>query len=86
MDIEDIYRLTRLQQRPHVWRAVTHVQYGPVAVVAPRREQIVVILLAVGLSFTFEKVPGADFLLTVCAHEVFGVPRAAHGGHHLKNY
>ncbi len=42
-----------------------------------------VIRLAVRLSVTLKEVPGADLLLTVCAHKVFRVPCAAHGGHHL---
>lgn len=62
---------------------MTHVQDGTVAVVAAWREQVVVILLTVRLTFTLKEVPGADLLLTVGAHKVFGVPRPAHGGHHL---
>lgn len=62
---------------------MTHIQYGPVAVVASRREQIVVIFLAVRLSFPLEEVPGADLLLTVCTHKVLRVPGTAHGSHHL---
>lgn len=64
--------------------AATHIQYGPVAVVAAWGEQVMVIFLTVRLSFTLKKVPGADLLLTVRAHKVFRVPRAAHGSHHLK--
>ena len=62
---------------------MTHIQYGPVAVVAAWGEQVVVIFLAVRLSFTLEEVPGSDLLLTVSAHKVFGVPRPAHRSHHL---
>lgn len=69
---------------PPVPRAMTHVQYGPVAVVASRREQVVVIFLAVRLSLPLKEVPGAYLLLTVCTHKVLGVPRTAHGGHHLR--
>lgn len=61
----------------------THVQNGSVAVVAAWREQVVVVLLAVRLAVALKEVSGADLLLTVSAHKVFGVPRAAHGGHHL---
>lgn len=61
----------------------THVQNGPVAVVAAWREQVVVVLLAVRLAVALKEVSGADLLLAVSAHEVFGVPRPAHGGHHL---
>lgn len=64
-------------------KAVAHIQYGPVAVVAPWGEQVVVIRLAVWLSFALKEVPRADLLLTVCAHKVLRVPRAAHGSHHL---
>lgn len=42
-----------------------------------------VVPLTVWLSLALKEVPGADLLLTVCAHKVFGVPCAAHGGHHL---
>lgn len=61
----------------------THVQNGPVAVVAAWREQVVVVLLAVRLAVALKEVSGADLLLAVSAHEVLGVPRPAHGGHHL---
>lgn len=63
--------------------AGTHVQNGSVAVVAAWREQVVVVLLAVRLAVALKEVSGADLLLTVSAHKVFGVPRPAHGGHHL---
>lgn len=62
----------------------THIQNGPVAVVAAWGEQVVVVLLAVRLPFALKEVPGADLLLTVSAHKVFRVPRPAHGGHHLR--
>lgn len=62
---------------------MTHIQYGPVAVVASWREQIMVIFLTVGLALTLEEVPRANFLLTVCAHKVLRMPGAAHGSHHL---
>lgn len=42
-----------------------------------------VIFLTIGLSFTLKEVPGANFLLTVCAHKVLRMPCAAHGSHHL---
>lgn len=42
-----------------------------------------VVLLAVRLAVALKEVSGADLLLAVSAHEVFGVPRPAHGGHHL---
>lgn len=42
-----------------------------------------VVLLAVRLAIALKEVSGADLLLAVSAHEVFGVPRPAHGGHHL---
>lgn len=42
-----------------------------------------VVLLAVWLPVPLKEVLGADLLLTVGAHKVLGVPRSAHGGHHL---
>lgn len=67
---------------PHKRRG-THIQYGPIAVKASRGEQVMVVSLTVGLSFTLKEVPGTYLLLTVCAHKVFRVPCAAHGSHHL---
>lgn len=63
--------------------AGTHVQNGSVAVAAAWREQVVVVLLAVRLAVALKEVSGADLLLAVSAHKVFGVPRPAHGRHHL---
>lgn len=62
----------------------THIQDGAVAVEAPGREQVVIILLTVWQAVTLKEVPGSNLLLTVGAHKVFGVPRPAHGGHHLR--
>lgn len=78
LSAEEVLGMPGSVQRRH-----NFIQYGPVAVVAAWGEQVMVILLTVRLSFTLEEVPGADLLLTVCAHKVFGVPRATHGGHHL---
>jgi len=66
-----------------VWENVSYVEYGAVAVMAARGEQVVVVLLTVGLPVALKEVSGADLVLTVGAHKVLGVPRAAHGGHHL---
>ena len=61
----------------------THIQNGPVAVVAARREEVVIVLFTVGLSIPLEEVPGADLLLAVGADEVLRVPGPPHGRHHL---
>lgn len=42
-----------------------------------------VIFLAVRVPIALKEVPRADLVLTVGAHEVLGVPRSAHGSHHL---
>lgn len=78
LSAEEVFGMPGPVQRRH-----NFIQDGPVAVVAAWGEQVVVILLTVRLSFTLKEVPGADLLLTVCAHEVFRVPCAAHGSHHL---
>ena len=62
----------------------THVQDGAVAVVAARGEQVVVVLLAVGLPVALKEVAGADLVLAVGADEVLGVPRPPHRRHHLQ--
>lgn len=80
LSAEEVFRMPRPVQRRH-----NFVQYGPVAVVASWGEQVVVIFLAVRLSFPLKEVPGAYLLLTVCTHKVLGVPRTAHGGHHLSH-
>lgn len=74
---------TRRQTRTCSQTCVTHVQYGSIAVVAPRGEQMVVICLTVRFSVPLKEVPRTDLLLTVRAHKVLWVPRAAHGRHHL---
>ena len=61
----------------------THIQNGSIAVVAARGEEVVVVLLTVGLPVTLKEVSRTDLLLTVCAHKVLGVPCAPHGRHHL---
>lgn len=78
LSTEEVFRMPCPVQRRHDF-----IQYGPVAVVAAWGEQVVVIRLTVRLSITLEEVPGADLLLTVSAHKVFRVPRAAHGSDHL---
>lgn len=80
LSAEEVFRMPCPVQRRH-----NFIQYGPVAVVAPWGEQIMVICLTVRLSLTLKEVPGANLLLTMCAHKVFGVPCAAHGGHHLSD-
>lgn len=62
---------------------ITDIQYGSIAVVASRWEQVVVIFLAVRVPIALKEVPRANLVLTVGAHEVLGVPRSAHGSHHL---
>lgn len=62
---------------------ITNIQYGSITVVAPWREQVVVVFLAVRLPVTLKEVPGAYLVLTVGAHKVLRVPRSAHGSHHL---
>lgn len=42
-----------------------------------------VVLLTVRLPVPLKEVPGAYLLLAVGAHKVLGVPRSAHGRHHL---
>lgn len=62
---------------------ITNIQYGSIAVVASRWKQVVVIFLTVRVPIALKEVPRADLVLTVGAHEVLGVPRSAHGSHHL---
>lgn len=63
--------------------AGTHIQDGTVAVVAARREEVVIVLFTVGLSIPLEEVPGSDLLLAMGADEVLRVPRLSHGSHDL---
>lgn len=63
--------------------AGTHIQDGTVAVVAARREEVVIVLFTVGLSISLEEVPGSDLLLAMGADEVLRVPRLSHGSHDL---
>lgn len=77
---KEVFRMPCSIQRRH-----NFIQYGPIAIVASWGEQVMIVPLTVGLPFTLEEVPGADLLLTVCAHKVFRVPCAAHGGHHLSH-
>lgn len=44
-----------------------------------------IVFLAEGLPLTLKEVSGAYLLLAVGAHKVLGVPRSAHGSHHLSN-
>lgn len=68
-----------------VQRCYNFIKDRPVAVVAARGKQVVVVLLTIWLSFTLKEISRADFLLTVCANKVFGVPCAAHRSHHLSH-
>lgn len=65
-------------------RLRTYVEDGPVAVSAARREDVVVVCLAVGLIVPLKEVLGAQFLVAVGAREVLGVPCAPQGRHHLQ--
>ena len=67
---------TRLDERMKL-RPETYVQNGSVAVSAARREQIVIVGLAVRLSVAFEKVDRSQLLAAVHAHKVFRMPRPA---------
>lgn len=59
------------------------IQDGTVAVVAARREEVVIVLFTVRLSIPLKEVPGSDLLLAVGADEVLRVPRLPHGSHDL---
>lgn len=61
----------------------TDVEDRAVAVGASRREQVVVVRLAVGPAVAFEEVPSAELLRAVRAGEVLRVPGAAQRRDHL---
>lgn len=63
----------------------TDVEDGSVAVGAARREQVVVVGLAVRAAVALEEVPGAELLRAVRAREVLRVPRAAQRRDHLQH-
>lgn len=61
------------------------VEDGTVAVGASGGEEIMVIRLAVGMSFPLEEVPGAQLLITMSAGEMLRVPCLPQGGDHLSD-
>lgn len=61
-----------------------YIEDGSVAVGAARREQVVVVGLAVGPTLALEEVPGAELLVAVGAGEVLRVPCLPQGGDHLQ--
>lgn len=62
---------------------VSYVEDGSVAISAARREEMVVVGLAVRLSIALEEVLGAQFLAAVGADEVLRMPSAPQRRHHL---
>lgn len=76
--------MTSLSLRWHHLHPGTHIQDGPVAIVAAWREEVVIVLFTVGLSIPLKEVPGSDLLLAVGADKVLWVPRLPHGGHDLR--
>jgi len=75
---EKVFRVPRLLQRRHAF-----VQYGPVAVRASGREQVVIVWFAVRPSVAFEEIPRAQLLRAVRARKVLRVPRLAQRRYHL---
>lgn len=73
-------------QRTELARLHTYIQDGSAAVEAARREELLVVVLAVRQTVTLKEVPGADVLLAVAAHKVFWVPGLAQGRHHLHTH
>lgn len=61
-----------------------YIENGPVAVSATRREQIVIIRLAVGMTLPLEEVARAELLVAVGAREVFRMPRFTQSSYHLR--
>lgn len=61
----------------------TDVQNGSVAVGASRREQVVIVRLAVWPAVALEEIPCAELLVTMCAGEVFRMPCLAQRGDDL---
>lgn len=62
-----------------------YIQNGAIAISTSRTKQIVVVLLAVGLSIALEKVARAQLLAAVAASKVLRVPGLAQGRDHLTN-
>ena len=60
-----------------------YVENRSVAVRAARREQVMIVRLAVRLAVALEKVLGAELVAAVEADKVLRVPRPAEGRHHL---
>lgn len=78
LSTEEMFRVPcPVQSRHHF------IKDGPVAVVAARREEVVIVLLAVGLPVPLKEVPRADLLLAVGADEVLRVPGFPHGCNYL---
>lgn len=61
-----------------------YIENGTVAVGASRREQVVVVGLAVRMALPLEEVAGTKFLVAVGAGEVLRVPGLAQGRDHLE--
>lgn len=77
---EEVVRMPSLVQSSHYF-----IQYGSITVVTSRREQAVIVLLAVRLALALKEVPGAYLFLAVGAHKMLRVPCSAHGGDHLSH-
>lgn len=80
LSTEEVFRVPRLLQRRHAF-----IEDGAVAVSASRREQIMVVRLAVWSAIALEEVPRAQLLVAVGAGEVFRVPRATQRCYDLPN-
>lgn len=80
LSTEEVFRVPCPVQGSH-----NFIQYRSIAVVAAWGEEVMVVLLTVGLTITLKEVSGAYLLLTVSAHKVLGVPSTPHSSNHLSN-
>lgn len=72
----DLYSFARKRYDPYI-------ENRSVTISATRREQVMIVRLAVRVTLPLEEVPRAQLLVAVSACEVFRMPRLAQGRYHL---
>lgn len=80
LSAEEMLRMPRLLQSRYAF-----IEDGAVAVGTTRREQVVVVRLAVGPAIALEEVPRSQLLVAVGTGEVFRMPGPSQRGDHLSD-